>query len=319
MPVMVKGEVNENSIDVKVNVEANNVNVDVNGFDVNFAGNIREVSVGGIDIDVDTGSDKVSVMKDITIDKPVFGDVVAVMGDIDINSNVNGDVIAVMGNITINGQVFGSVITVLGNVTLSGNAHVNGDVISLGTIERHDNAVVFGEETGIDVKFVTPSAIALVVVKVILACITFVAALVIVAIFNKRYTLMSNNIEVNLGKKIGIGLLAFIAFVLLSVILSVTVIAPLFSALIMAAMIAASSTYFGKVILKSFRRDFGVFTQFFVGFLFINLVQAAVLGMTPQLGFATGAIIYLVFALFINSLGAGILVESKFGSKSYVE
>jgi len=274
--------------------------------------------VYALEINSYSGSnERVSIMDDITVDTETPGQVVAIFGDIDVKADVSGEVVAIFGDITVDSHVAGQVVSIFGKVKLTGNAEIGGQVVSIGSLEKAPGAKVYGQEVGINIGDLGSGAdimLIMIAAMVVFALLTMLVGLIVVAIFKERLQNISVDAELNLGKRIGIGFLAFLGVSLLSAILSIIVLPLLIYMLVLLLVCVTSSIYFGKIMLKAFNVKRGVFLEFVVGFTFSALINIVLLALIPQAGPLLCLTLFAVFNALVYSLGFGMLIDTKFGT-----
>jgi hypothetical protein len=274
----------------------------------------------GIFINSDSGG-KVGILDDIIVLKSSLGNVVTVIGDINVQGDVDGDVVAVFGDININARVTGQVVGVFGQIKLTERAEVKGDVISVGPVEKDPAARVAGQLLGMQVQdlasgmnFLTASRAVLVIV---FSFLTLVFGLVLIALSGNKLQNIMTTMETNLMKKVILGFLALIGAFTLMIIFFITVIIPLaYFILVLLANIIAG-IYFGRLILKAFSAASSTYLEFATGLITITLVKMLLIYLIPQGELIISGLVYLAFEAFINSLGIGIIIYSKFGRSGH--
>lgn len=302
----------------------------------------RDNSVGGV-----------SVFGSVTVDKQTNGDVVAVFGNIDVKEMVNGNVVAIFGNVNINAPIAGDSITVLGNskvmksvsgdyvtvmgdyVTVMGDSYagskinggyvtvlgkavlddgasIEGDVVSIGGLEEKGTPTVLGQK-------VTMNMGVLVFIKVVILLVTafvfFFVGLITIAIFKKRAENVSLSAEENIPKRILEGIIGLIGILILSIILSLIVIGPVF---LMCAFIVteiACCILIGKLSIKMFKTCMNVYLEFAAGVVILNLLRVLIVVFLAKSSIIPFISISILFEIIVKALGMGILIDTKFGKK----
>jgi hypothetical protein len=77
----------------------------------------------------------------------------------------------------------------------------------------------------------------------------------------------------------------------------------------------AFSIYFGRMIFSFFRTEMNIYLEYVTGMLVLLLVNAAVFLMAPYTGVPGALILYLLYSLFIHSVGLGIVALTRFGAE----
>jgi uncharacterized RDD family membrane protein YckC len=90
---------------------------------------------------------RVAVGHDIRVeDGEIVEQVVVVRGEATVDGEVEGDVVVILGKASINNRVHGEVVGVLSNVELGSKAEVDGDAVTVGgTLNKRPGATVHGE------------------------------------------------------------------------------------------------------------------------------------------------------------------------------
>lgn len=277
-----------------------------------FVSNGDRVSIfGDISVDKNTVGDIVAIFGSIEVNKSVQGDVVSVFGNVNVKDNIEGEVVSVMGDVTLDGSISRDVVIVFGKVKMTENAVVNGDLVTIGTIEREAGAKVFGQEVKVNIAFLM---VARTVVTIVLAFLVLILGLVIIAIFKDRAVNISLTVEENIGRKIALGFLGQIGFLIIMILLSIVAIGPLLYLFLLVAAEVVISIYFGKQILKVFNANLNVYLEFITGLATVTLLKILLTLIIPQIGFVPYLIAYVIFDIFIRAWGIGILVDTKFGT-----
>lgn len=272
------------------------------------------VSAAGISINSENG-DRIAIIRDINIDGKTRGDVVALIGNIVVNGEVNGDVVALAGNIRVNGKVAGDVVCVLGNVELVKGASVYGDVVSLGKIDASPGARVSGEVVEIYGQGLKTEAgmitIFGAVTVTIFAFIVLVLGIILITISRNRYADITARIEDRMMKKLLMGFLGLLCATIVTVIFAITIITPILYIILLAVAEVFSSIYAGKIILKAFNSRGSTYLHFVTGLVTITLIKTALIFIAPWSEYIVNSILYLSFSIVVNSIGIGIMLNSK--------
>lgn len=254
-------------------------------------------------------------------------------GDVLIQGKVKENVVAFGGTIIVEGEV-GELVLGLGtDITLSSSAKIKGDVISLGgTLKKEAGVYISGDtiffnfESGEDIKKFFREGLGgifgfslipfFLVVKLITLFIWFLLALIIIAIFPQQITKASIEIKKSFWPIFGIGFLSLIIYagmIIFSALLSIILIGiPILLALI---FLGIAVKVFGQVVIfyffgESLYRAFSKkqptpLPAVLVGFLLVGFI-----GFIPILG--------SLFSFVISVLGWGVVIKTRFGSRSIV-
>jgi len=278
------------------------------------------VHAAGISVSSNNGG-TVAVMRNIKIDRATAGNIVVVMGNLDIDADVLGNVLVIMGSVRINSKVSGEIVSVLGDVELTGRSEVYGNIISvMGAINKAKEARIIGEEMEIlgqsskesfksNMDFFLFLRTTLIIA---LSIFTLLIGLLLITVSKEKYMRVSLNIDNRTGKKIAIGFLGFIGLTILALLFFITLVVPVIYIILLIMGGIFSSIYFGKVILGAFNGGNNVYAGFITGLTTITLIKVLLTFFVPQSGFVLNIILYLLFTVFINSLGIGIMLDSWF-------
>ncbi|MFB6287125.1 MAG: hypothetical protein ABEK03_11195, partial [Candidatus Bipolaricaulia bacterium] len=249
----------------------------------------------------------------------VFGGDVAVMGD------VRQNVVVIGGDVRVSGRVGDAVVSVGQDVVLEASAVVNGDVVSVGgNVRRAANAVVNGDVTVVAWSGLGESWEEVVGFGVLaflgLSLWGFVAWLIVMFVIGwLLLSLLPKPMERHMDAfrtspmhTLGWGVLAFLLFVPLMVVLIFTVLGIALIPLLVLAYVYAgivgvvvSALLLGHKLSDPLKREH----ISPVAALAIGLVILGLIRLIPVLG----AIVTLVLWLF----GFGIVLGTRFGTRSY--
>lgn len=271
----------------------------------------------GITIDSGNG-DRVAVFENARIDENTEGTVVVVFGDLTVDAPVDGDVIVVLGDIAVNSRVSGQVVNVLGTTVLAGNSVVDGNVISMGTLKKEQGSRVLGQEVRIYGKQPDFAAdfllFARVIVVIVFSVIILISGLIAIAASRNRLRSFAGQIESNVGRKLLMGFLALTGSTILVLLLFITIIAPILYVILLVAGGVVTSIYFGRMILRAFTTGSGPLSEFITGLMTVTLFKLLFIYLIPHEELLLNLIIYFAFTVFLDSLGIGILLDTKYGS-----
>lgn len=185
--------------------------------------------LGGFADNVDS-SDKVAFFSNLAVpgDTLVEGSAVAIFGNVTIDGAVRGDSVAVFGNVTVNGTVDGDVVAVFGTIRITDKAVVRGDAVGVGGgVDKAPGAVVRGDIEDITSPFgidkhnllpvVTYASILGILVMFGISCLA-------VLLIPDRMKMMTDQSLQKLGRRFGIGLVAYLLFVPVIILLAITII-----------------------------------------------------------------------------------------------
>lgn len=298
-----------------------------NGERVSLFGNIAidnvtkgdVVSIAGdIDVHNQVSGNITSVIGDIKVIKGSTGGLIAIFGNINVQDDINGDVITVFGDTAINGKVSGQVVSILGKLNLTDKAEVENGIIAIGAVYRSNSAKIHGGEDIIGLGFLPDARAVLAIIIILTSLFILVIGLIAIVVQKSRFESISVGIENNVLRKVIWGFIGFIGFTVLVPILSITVIAPIVYVLLLILAEIVSSIFLGKLILKAFNSYPNIFLEFVAGLIFVSVLKIVLIIFTFQSGINLLVFggISLICSILINSMGIGILIDTKFGSNS---
>jgi hypothetical protein len=275
------------------------------------------------------GFQGVTIQKDITVATGESQDnIFTVGGNAVVDGKVRQSVFAIGGTITVSGEVGDSVVGIGCRVIIKSTAVVRHDVVSLGgTLEKEPGCTIQGDTVylkGSDIAgkifggglvhgFFSLSFLPLVLIlKLVIAVGWLVLAVVGAAAFPKPIAFAAGELRKSFWLAFAIGFLAHIAFiglVIFAALLSIILLGiPILFALITAGL---AIKVFGRVILfaffgESLLRAFGSKSFSTMGAVLTGLLLVTLVGFLPVVGF--------LFGLFINLVGWGIVIRTKFGT-----
>jgi hypothetical protein len=274
------------------------------------------------------GQQGFGVKNDIVVESgEVQDNVFSIGGSIHIKGRVEKTVIAIGGTIIVEGEVGEAVMGIGADVTLKPSARIEGDLVSFGglltkapgTVIEGDT-IYFKADEGIG-KVIQEGLFGrtgvsliplLIIVRLIMAFIWFILAVVLLALFPRQIMFASDQIRKAFWPVFGTGVLAIVVFaglVVFAALLSLALIGlPILVSLIIIGVIIK---VFGQVILFYFfgetlykalsRKPTPPFLAVTIGFVLVTLV-----GMIPILG----ALVSLVLSI----IGWGVVLRTKFGN-----
>ncbi len=253
--------------------------------------------------------------------------VFSIGGSIHIKGRVEKTVIAIGGTIIVEGEV-GEVVMGIGTeITLKSSARIEGDLVSFGgSLTKAPGTVIEGDtvyfkaDEGIG-KLIQQGLFGrsgasliplLIILRLIMAFIWFILAVVLLAIFPRQITFASDQIRKVFWPIVGTGTLGIVAFsglVVFAALLSLVLIGlPILAALIIIGVIikifgqVILFYFFGELIYKAFsRKPTPPFLAVTVGFVLVTVI-----GMIPILG--------ALFSLVLSIIGWGVVIRTKFGN-----
>ncbi len=277
--------------------------------------NAAQVFGEGISVSSENG-DNIRLFEDITTTEPVKGNIVTVLGDVTVNSNINGQVVAVFGDVDINAEVSGQVVTIFGNTHISEGAVVRGNVITIGSLTKDDGASllgqevrIFGEAMNIDIGAIIYLRLA---IMILFTLAVLIIGLLLLRISTKKYYKMAENIDKNIGKKLLLGVLSFLAASILLILLLVTLICPIVYIVLLVLSTITASMFFGRVLLRTFSSQNSIYVEFITGLISITLIKLLLLFLIPQTDILLGFGLVSLLDIFIYSVGLGIYMEARY-------
>ncbi len=274
------------------------------------------------------GQQGFSLKNDIVVESgEVQDNVFTIGGSIHIKGRVEKTVIAFGGSIIIEGEVGEAVMGIGAKVILKSGARIEGDLVSLGgTLTKAPGAMIEGDtiyfkaDEGIG-KIIQEGLFGrtgvsliplLIILRLIMAFIWFILAVVILAIFPRQITFAADQIRKAFWPVFGTGVLTLVVFsglVLLAALLSLVLIGlPILVSLIIIGVIikifgqVILFYFFGEMLYKAFsRKPTPPFLAVTMGFVLVTMV-----GMIPILG--------ALASLVLNIIGWGVVIRTKFGN-----
>ena len=270
----------------------------------------------------------VGLKNDIVVERGESQDnVFTIGGRVQIKGKVNKTVIAFGGSIIIEGEVGEAVMGFGTDITLMPTARIKGDLVSFGGIlNKQPGTIIDGDtvylkaDEGIG-KIIQEGLFGrtgislipfLIIVRMIMAFIWFILAVLLLALFPRQITFCADQIRRSFWPVFGTGALGIVIFsglVLFSALLSLALIGlPILVSLIIIGIIikifgqVILFYFFGEILYKAFRRKpTPPFLAVSLGFLLVTLI-----GMIPILG--------ALFSLILSIIGWGVVIRTKFGN-----
>jgi len=251
-------------------------------------------------------------------------------GHVVIEGTVRADVMVIGGSITISGEVGQSVVGIGSRVVVRSTAVIKEDLAALGgTLEKEPGCSIGGDTIYFQTRELSDKLFrddgffqgvfslsiipVIIVVKLVIIFLWFIAALLGAALFPKPIAYAAGEIRKHFWPVFGTGLVAIAVFMVVftfAVLLSFILIGiPLALALGAAGFIVE---VFGRLAVLYFLGD-GALRAFRsrsvspVGAVMMGLLVISVAGFVPVLGF--------LFGFAMNILGWGVAIRTKFGSR----
>lgn len=262
--------------------------------------------------------DRVSILKDTEITGQVDGNVISVLGNITVHDDgkVNGHVIAVFGEISVNSRVSGHVVDIFGKTALKESAVIEGDVITMGSLDKYPGSSILGREVRILGKSMNLDISAITYLQLAIMLLFMIAVLVIglllLLISKNKYTSIAANLERNVGRKIVLGILSFLGASALMLLLLVTLAAPVLYVIILLLSTITACMFSGRFILRTFSRKNSIYMEFITGLISIVLVKLLVIFLIPQQEILIRMGLLALLDLFVFSVGLGIHMEQYY-------
>lgn len=259
------------------------------------------------------------ILEDEKVDEDSSGNITVVMGNADIQSDINGSLIVVFGTATINGNVSGDVVSAFGEVYITGDSLIQGNLVSVGKLEKAEGAKIKGTKLLIDVDIISLFKSNSILINTLIICflITLVGGLILISIFSRRYRAMSYCMELALARRIMLGGLVIISLTIVLAFLIFFIITPtLYIFLLIFADIVAS-IYIGTIIFKKSNSERStIFLEFFVGHIIIYIFKIVPLIIIPSgsyIALMIYGVCFIIFELAIASFGIGTIIDTSFG------
>lgn len=249
-------------------------------------------------------------------------------GDVIVEGRVREDVMVIGGSITISGEVGQSVVGIGSRIIIRSTATIGEDLAALGgTLTKEPGCAIEGDTIYFETAelgdklfkeglfksiFSLTFVPVVIIIKLIIVFLWFVAAAAGAALFPKQLAFASERIRTSFWSVFGIGLLAVVAFtglVLFAALLSIILIGiPVLLALAAAGFLIK---VFGRLAVfhflgDSFLRALGTRTVSPMGALLVGLLLFSLIGFIPIIGF--------LFGLAMSFVAWGVALRTKFGT-----
>ncbi|MHB8064188.1 MAG: hypothetical protein ACYDG2_16425 [Ruminiclostridium sp.] len=262
------------------------------------------------------------ILEDKKVDQESSGNVTVVMGNADIQADIDGSVIVVFGKTIINGDVSGDVVSAFGEVYIQNDSEIQGNLVSIGKLEKTDKVSILGTKLAIKVDFISLFKSNGIIINTLIICflITLVGGLILISIFTRRYRAMSYSMKSALTRRIVLGGLVIISFTIVLAFLIFLIIAPALYIVLMMFADVIASIYLGTFIFKkSNNQSSTIFLEFFVGHIIIYIFKIVPLILIPASSYMAlmiYGICFIVFELAMASFGIGTLIDTSFGKNT---
>jgi hypothetical protein len=265
---------------------------------------------------ISENGDAIQIFEDVAVTAPVEGNIIVVLGNVSVKNRVDGHVVTVFGDSEIDAEVTGQVVSVFGKVILKDGARIAADVISIGSLEKADGAVIHGKEVRILGESVNLDIDAFSYLRISILILFMLAVLLTgsltLLISRDKYRIISRNLDKNPGRKMALGILSFIGATSLLVILLLTLIAPVLYIILVIMATVPACIYIGRMILKAFSQKNSIFMEFITGLITATLFKFIIILIIPQQSFWLGSAVNGLVNFLIYSFGMGILVEHHY-------
>ena len=266
--------------------------------------------------------------KDIVVESgDVQDNVFTIGGSIHIKGTIKKTAIAIGGSIVIEGEVGEAVMGFGSEITLKPTARIQGDVVCFGgTLHKSPGTTIDGDtvyfraDEGIG-KLIQEGLLGrsglslipfLIILRLIMAFIWFILAVILVALFPRQIKFGSDQLRQAFWPIFGTGLLSIIIFsglLVFAALLSLALIGlPILVSLIIIGIIikifgqVILFYWFGETLYRAFnRKPTPPFLAVTLGFVLVTI-----LGLIPILG--------ALFSLVLSIIGWGVVLRTKFGN-----
>ncbi len=261
------------------------------------------------------------ILEDKPINEDSEGSVAVVLGSAEINADIRGSIIVVFGKATINGNVDGDIVSAFGEVHIAKDSIINGNLVSVGKLNRDQNVTIEGTKFTLGVDFISlfKSNGIIINALIISSLIILAAGLILISIFPGRFRSMSYSMDTALSRRMVLGGLVVVSLTIILAFLIFLVVAPaLYIVFLMLADIIGS-IYLGRFIFKNNYDRSAIYLEFFVGHILISIVKIVPLIIIPS-GSYTALLAYgicfVITEWTLASFGVGTVIDTGFGKKS---
>lgn len=258
------------------------------------------------------------IFEDRTIDNVSCGNVTVVSGNANIQTDVGGSVIVVFGKATINGNVSGDVVSVFGELDIQGNTHIQGNLVSIGKLEKANNPLVLGTKLSINFDFISLFKTNGIIINtfILFSIIALAIGLILISIFTKRYRVMEYSMKSGNLRRLVIGILFFVCATIVLAFFIFLIAVPVVYILLIIFADIVTGIYIGSFIFKNNNEKSTIFLEFFVGHIIVSIFKIVPLILLPE-GSYTALMIYGISLIAIefamSAFGIGTIIDTSFG------
>jgi hypothetical protein len=261
------------------------------------------------------------ILSDKIVNEKSLENITVVMGSADIQADVDGSVIVIFGKATINGNVSEDVVSVFGEVNIQGDSKVQGNLVSIGKLEKTDSVSILGTKLLINVDIISlfKSNGIIINTLIIFSLITLIAGLILISIFTSRYRTMSYSMGSGVSRKFVLGILIIVSCTIVLAFLIFLVIVPILYVLLLLFANILASIYLGTTIFKNNNEKSAIYLEFFVGHIMISIFKIVPLILLPAgsyLALMIYGICFIVLELAMVSFGIGTIIDTNFGKNT---
>ncbi len=261
------------------------------------------------------------ILEDKSITDTSCGNVTIVLGSADIKTNVLGSVIVVFGKANISGNVSGDVVSAFGEVYIDNNSSIEGNLVSVGKLEKDSGVKVAGTKVTINFDFISMFKSNGIIINTLIFCaiFTLVAGLILITIFTSRFRAMSYSMGTATSRRLILGALVVVSLTIVLAFLIFSLIAPAVYITFIMLTDIIGSIYLGTLIFRNNYERSGIYLQFFVGHILIYIIKIVPLIFIPS-GSYTALMIYgicfLIAEFCLASFSIGTAIDTGFGKKT---
>ena len=265
--------------------------------------------------------DQISIFSDeiyIPADTSVLGSVLCIGGTVVIEGKVTQDVVVIMGKLELRGEVRGSVIGVLSDLALEEGARV-GDVLVNAAGKLDKRGAVAGQTFNFGLGSWFPGFQNLFLwYRTLKMLVVFVMLVLLVALMPERIRLVAEEAPVRYLSAFFVGILGYLAFWTIFILLSATVIGAPAAWLLLQVFkwmcIAAIFHAVGRRLSRGLGRDISL-----LGSVLLVFAIYAFLSLAPLLlglpGLIASGIFGLFFLFMVKVPAVGLLILTRAGSR----
>lgn len=271
------------------------------------------------------GGNKIGFMEDISTNGGSTENMVSFAGNVNASDNVTGNIVAVLGDVTIDSEVLGDVVVIFGEARLTENAVIHGNLVAVGSTDKASAASINGQNISIDIgdfrignKSVGFLPFIAFIITAVSTFLVLLMGLPVIAIFSTKFYAVAENSMFNMGRKLAIGFLALVGSFIIMILFSFTIVVPVAYFIILLAAQIIAFKYFGMLVSRLLNFQFNVYAAFITGLVVTAAIKTALVLLIPEDVLLAGLLMSFAIDALINSIGLGIMVDSKFGNKSAV-